>query len=84
MALTSLQGELTFSKLFYSCFLFWKTQTPSEWSSGRSDSLFPLEVEDLYCRVLEALSSRRQPAFPECLHSCQPKTTRSPAPPMVL
>ena len=84
MALTSPQGELTFFKFLYSCFLFWKTQTPSEWSSGGSDSLFPLEVEDTYCRVLEVLSSRQQPAFPECLCSCQPKTTCSPTPPMVL
>lgn len=30
MVLTSLQGELTFLMLGYSCFLFWKTQTPSE------------------------------------------------------
>ena len=30
MALTSLQGELTFLMLGYSCFLLWKTQTPSE------------------------------------------------------
>ena len=75
------QGELTFFKLLYSCFLLWNTQTPSEWSSGGSDSLFPVEMVDPYCRVLEAPSSWRQPAFPECLSSCRSKTTRSPARP---